>query len=154
MYILLKSSFEKYKYNYYRKKYNIHPDFEFLGHGTVITGDGDVILGKKSHLNSHCYIACGKGSKVIIGENCHVGHYVTIYAGNIDTENYHPENIRVKPGDVIIEDGCFIGSFTIIPKGVKIGRNSIIGAGSVVTRDIPPNSLAAGVPATIIKKLT
>lgn len=153
IYILLKSSYEKSKYNYYRKKYKIHPKFEFLGHGTIITGDGEIILDEGSHFNSHCYIACNRGSRIVVGKNCHIGHYVTIYAGNIDTNKYDSEDIKVIKGDVIIEDGCYIGTHTIIPRSVRIGRNSIISAGAVVTKDIPPYSLAAGVPARVIKKI-
>jgi acetyltransferase-like isoleucine patch superfamily enzyme len=50
-----------------------------------------------------------------------------------------------------IEDNCFIGTNAIILPGVTIGKNSIVGAGSVVTKSIPPNSVVVGVPARIIK---
>jgi acetyltransferase-like isoleucine patch superfamily enzyme len=52
--------------------------------------------------------------------------------------------------DIIIGSGCFIGANAIILKGVTIGDNTIIGAGSVVTKDIPSNVFAAGVPAIVV----
>nr|WP_143033346.1 DapH/DapD/GlmU-related protein [Prevotellamassilia timonensis] len=55
------------------------------------------------------------------------------------------------PGKVIIEDDCWIGFNVIILPGVTIGKGSIIGAGAVVTKSIPPYSVAGGVPAKVIK---
>ena len=54
---------------------------------------------------------------------------------------------------VVLEENCWIGDGSIICKGVTIGRNSVIGAGSVVSRSIPANVIAAGNPATVIKPL-
>ena len=53
----------------------------------------------------------------------------------------------------MIEDGCWIGGGVIILPGVTIGKNSVIGAGSVVTKDIPANSLAVGNPCRVIRKI-
>ena len=55
-------------------------------------------------------------------------------------------------GDIIIEDDVWIGAGSIITAGVTIGKGTVIGAGSVVTKDIPQNVIAAGVPAKIINK--
>lgn len=56
-------------------------------------------------------------------------------------------------GEIVIGDNVFVGNNVIIMPGVEIGENSIIGAGSVVTRSIPPNSIAAGVPARVIRDI-
>lgn len=56
-------------------------------------------------------------------------------------------------GEIIIQDNCFIGANTIILPNVEIGENVIIGAGSVITKSIPSNVVAAGVPAKVIKNL-
>lgn len=56
-----------------------------------------------------------------------------------------------KSGEIVIEDGAWIGVSSTIIFPVRIGRNAIIGAGSVVTRDIPENAVAVGVPARVIK---
>jgi acetyltransferase-like isoleucine patch superfamily enzyme len=54
---------------------------------------------------------------------------------------------------VVIEDGVFIGARSIIIKGVTIGRGSVVGAGSVVSCDVPPQVIVAGNPAKILKEL-
>ena len=54
---------------------------------------------------------------------------------------------------VVIEDNVFIGMNSLILKGVTVGENSIVGAGSIVTDDIPPNCIALGIPAKMIKKI-
>lgn len=55
---------------------------------------------------------------------------------------------------VVIEEDCWLGTGAIILPGVRIGRGSIVGAGAVVTRDIPPLSLAVGVPARVVRQIT
>ena len=85
---------------------------------------------------------------VKIGNNVMVGTNSTI--GDRDD---HTEIYATNPKPVIIKDGVWIGMNCIILKGVTIGENSIIGAGSVVTHDIPANVIAAGVPARKIKDL-
>ena len=65
--------------------------------------------------------------------------------------NTYPEVDYIRP--IVIFDNCFIGMNAIILPGVTIGPNSIIGAGSVVTKSVPPDSVAVGVPARVIKSL-
>jgi len=55
---------------------------------------------------------------------------------------------------VTIEEDCWLGTGAIVLPGVSIGRGSIIGAGAVVTKDIPPLSLAVGVPARVVRQIT
>lgn len=95
---------------------------------------------------------------VVIGNECLIGANVII----ADTD-FHPikaerrrhnsnwKNIASRP--VVIEDNVFIGTGAIILKGVTIGKNSVIGAGSVVTNNVPPNSVVAGNPAKILRSL-
>ena len=59
----------------------------------------------------------------------------------------------VRKNETIIEDEVKIGSDTMLVAPVRVGRGSVTGAGSVVTRDVPPDSLAVGVPAVVKKKL-
>jgi hypothetical protein len=66
-------------------------------------------------------------------------------------EKYH--EVLCSSGKVVIEDNVFVGTNTTVLKGVRIGKNSIIGAGSVVNRDIPPESVAAGNPCKVIMSL-
>lgn len=94
--------------------------------------------------------------RIIIGENVWVGGNCTI----TDTD-FHPLPLAdrlARPLDgatapVTIEDGVFIGMETLVLKGVTIGAESVIGAGSVVTHDIPPGVIAAGNPARVIRPL-
>lgn len=92
--------------------------------------------------------------RITVGRNCLVAANVTIL--DSDGHGLLPgERALVNPVSkpVIIEDNVWIGINSIILKGVRIGKNSVIGAGSVVARDIPPNCVVAGNPARAIKSL-
>lgn len=93
-------------------------------------------------------------SGVTISANCFVkiGKNVMVGAGTTIADNDdHADRLGTKDSPVIIADNVFIGMRCIIMKGVTIGDNAIIGAGSIVTRDIPANCIAAGVPCKVIK---
>ncbi len=102
-------------------------------------------------------------SNVIIGVYSHIyiGKYVNIGAGTkIFDNDFHSldfeermKDINIKSRPVRIEYGCFIGGDTIILKGVTIGEKSVIGAGSVVTKNVPPGEVWCGNPARFVKKL-
>lgn len=86
-----------------------------------------------------------------IGDGCDLGTYVILM-----DNDYHGVEDRDRPAPsepVILEDNVWLGARVIVLKGVTIGRDSVIGAGSVVTRDIPPRCLAAGAPARVIRSL-
>ena len=102
-----------------------------------------------------------------IGNNCGfsgtvIGAFKSIKIGNnvkcgantlITDADWHLDDFRSgEPAEVIIEDNVWLGEGVKILKGVKIGRNSIIGAGSIVTKSIPENVIAAGNPCIVIKK--
>ena len=68
--------------------------------------------------------------------------------------DWHPGDPRSgDPRPIVIEDNVWLGAGSTVMKGVTIGRNSVIGAGSVVTKDIPADVIAAGNPCRIIRKL-
>lgn len=101
---------------------------------------------------------------IIAMDNVLIGNHVLIGGGTkIYTSDFHPLNYikRREPQNweyakcmpVILEDDCFIGAGTIILKGVTIGARSVIGAGSVVTKNIPSDCIAAGNPCKVIRKL-
>lgn len=92
--------------------------------------------------------------KIEIGKNVLVGANVTICDTDLhpiakENRRFSKENIKVIP--INIEDNVWIGMNSVILKGTVIGENSIIGAGSIVSGIIPPNCIAAGNPAKIIK---
>jgi acetyltransferase-like isoleucine patch superfamily enzyme len=95
-------------------------------------------------------------SRILIGNKVMFGPNVTIVGGNHNTSQpgrfmYDVHEKREKDDqDVIIEDDVWLGAGTIILKGVRIGRGSIIAAGALVNRDVMPYSIVGGVPAKII----
>ena len=86
-----------------------------------------------------------------IGKNCVLTDGVRVWTHGYDwvvLKELYGEML-CSSGKVVIEDNVFVGNGTIILKGVRIGKNTIIGAGSVVTKDIPPNSVAVGNPCKV-----
>lgn len=97
------------------------------------------------------YIECSGG--VTIGNNVSIAHGVTIMS---EEHNYKEKDIPIKEqgksyASVTIEDNVWIGAKAIILSGVTVGTGSIVGAGAVVTKDIPCNVIVGGVPAKVIK---
>lgn len=93
-------------------------------------------------------------AKVKIGDNCQMAPNVAIYTAG---HPVHPDtrNTAYEYGiEVVIGDNVWIGGNTVICPGVHIGDNVVIGAGSVVTKDIPAWTIAAGNPCKVIRKIT
>jgi maltose O-acetyltransferase len=88
-----------------------------------------------------------------IGSNVAIGPHVTIYTTNhcYDRSEFVPYDERLKLGPVRIEDHVWIGGNVVIVPGVTIGAGAVIGAGSVVTRDVPQCAVVAGNPAKVLK---
>lgn len=86
------------------------------------------------------------GGTVILDSDCHSLCYLDRRDHSVDQLNKHDKGI-------VIEDDVLVGAFCIILKGVHIGARSIIGAGSVVTKDIPSDCIAAGNPCKVIKSI-
>lgn len=102
-------------------------------------------------------VAIYSNEKVEIGRYVKIGGNVSIYDTDFHSVNW--ENRRLYPDpdvqteEVVIGDDVFVGAHSIILKGVKIGKRSVVAAGSVVTKSIPQDELWGGVPARFIKKL-
>ena len=113
---------------------------------------GQVRLGDRSWLGPFCLVY-GNGG-VQLGDNVLVAAHTTINSVSHSSERCDiPINDQPVLSDpVLIEDDVWIGLNAVILQGITIGRGSIIGAGAVVTRSIPPWSIAVGVPAKVIGK--
>lgn len=111
-----------------------------------------VVIGENVYISPKAYIDSHSGSRISIGNNVYITRNVVIL-NHTDTHKGGPLNLWTKYGgerickDVIIEDNVFIGVNSVIMPGVMIGRNSVVGALSFVTKDIPEGAVFAGVPA-------
>jgi acetyltransferase-like isoleucine patch superfamily enzyme len=140
-----------------------------------ISGDGEVLLGEgvsfcgtvvpvelvtyasgRIEIGNHTFINYGSSIasrvSVKIGSYCHLGHYTFVMDNDQHDVIRHWELPKSEP--VIIEDYVWIGSKTVILPGVRIGSHAVIGAGSIVTKDVPPRCVAAGNPARVLRHLT
>lgn len=112
----------------------------------------NIEVGKNFYANYNCTIL--DVAKVIIGDNCMLAPNVAIYTAG---HPVHPltRNTLYEYGiEITIGDNVWIGGNTVICPGVHIGSNTVIGAGSVVTKDIPDYSIAAGNPCRVIRSIT
>ncbi|WP_292426066.1 acyltransferase [Methanoregula sp.] len=130
------------------------------GYFTSLTGlwipcPNTVFIGQNVSINRYVIIDSCDAGRIRIGNNCLIGPYVLIRSADHNFNN--PDVLFNKQGhiggDIIIEDNCWIGGHVTITRNVTIGTGSVVGANSVVTKDIPPHSLAAGNPAKIIRFL-
>jgi maltose O-acetyltransferase len=118
---------------------------EFVSHKGACISIGDhTFINYGSSISAH--------KLVKIGRHCLLGHYTLI----LDNNEHGLEQREALPpsAPVTIEDHVWIGSHVIILPGVSIGHHAAVGAGSVVSRDIPANCLAAGNPARVVRQLT
>lgn len=106
-------------------------------------------IGTHTHIQDRTHINCYHS--VTIGEHCAISWDVEILDTDIHTLLDEVGQPLERTAPVLIEDRVWIGARAIILKGVTIGHDSIVGAGSVVTRSVPPNSICAGNPAKVIR---
>ena len=160
--------------NHYRHKYKIEigrntwiqGKIEVAGSGQLSFGDNCVIsqwscyklyggwikIGNNCSVNSFCHIS-GNGG-VTIGDNVRIATGCVIVSANhnfekIDMPIYLQGETKM---EIHIEDDCWLGAGVKVLSGVTIGKGSVIGAGAVVTKDIPPYSVVVGVPGKVIKR--
>jgi acetyltransferase-like isoleucine patch superfamily enzyme len=113
----------------------------------VVWPGAELVIGAGTYLNYG--LSLSAEGRLTIGENCLIGSYV-----NILDSDYHDILDHTLPGKVApveIGNNVWIGSRVIVLKGVHIGDGAVIGAGSVVTKDVPARSVAHGVPAQVVR---
>ena len=121
-----------------------------IASGTLADLGKGIIVGDNVGIGEFAYI--GGAGGVVIGADCIVGQYFSVHPENhvfSDLERPIREQ-GVKRRGIEIGEGCWIGAKVTLIDGVVIGRNSVIGAGSVVTKNFPDNSVIGGVPAKLL----
>ncbi len=148
----------------------------------LVLGPVQITIGDHTHIFGSITIAGRangpKPPELFIGRNCGIGWQTTIAVGrtirlgdNVRISGRaflagypgHPIDARARAagrpdtedqiGDIVLEDDVWLGTNATVSAGVTIGKGTIVAAGSVVTKDLPPGVLAAGVPAKVIRKL-
>lgn len=104
--------------------------------------EGDVVIGNQCTIKSGVYLWDG----IRIADNVFVGPNATFTNDKYPRSKIYPEKFL----GITLEEGCSIGANATILGGVTIGRHALVGAGAVVTRDVPPNAIVAGNPARLI----
>lgn len=156
----------------YRTKFYGYPSFIKSRESHVSLGGGCTFRSSyKSNLigiDRPCIISAHGKAELRIGNNCgfsgtvigcflhiNIGSNVKFGANTLITDSdWHEDDERSgNHTEVIIGNNVWVGTRAIVLKGVTIGDNSVIGAGSVVTRDIPANSIAAGNPCRVIRRI-
>ena len=135
-------------YKYHHTNVRIEPgaiirDGVELDDGAIILMNATVNVGANIGRNTMIDMGAVIGSRAMIGSNCHIGANAVI-AGVL-------EPLSAKP--VIIEDQVFVGANSVVLEGITIGKGSIIGAMTLVNKDVPPFSVVLGIPGKVIRKV-
>ena len=121
--------------------------------GTFVEIQKNATIGKNCKISSHTFICEG----VHIEDNVFVGHNVTFINDKVPRATAADGSLQTeadwKVVETFIKKGASIGSSATIMCGLTVGENAVVGAGAVVTKDVPPKTIVAGVPAKVIKQL-
>ena len=112
---------------------------------------GDVIIGDHTRIGLHNTII----GPVIIGSHVNLAQGITITAlnHNFDDSEKRIDQQGISTKEVVLEDDIWVGANAVILPGVTIGKHAVVAAGAIVTKDVPPHSLVAGVPAKVIRQI-
>jgi acetyltransferase-like isoleucine patch superfamily enzyme len=162
----------------------IHPTARIINiagkQSLIAIGDGSHILGEilvfahggKIEIGCGCYVGEGvriwSAGSITIGDRVLISHHVNIFDSDTHPLSAskrraqfqaisrigHPKEIDLREAPVVIGNDAWLGAMAIVLKGVTIGEGAIVGAGSVVTRDVPPWTIVAGNPAKAIRELS
>ncbi len=127
-------------------------DGVFIGRNTILScKDGDIIIAKGANISFNCEIF--SANTVRVGENVQVAAYAYLNGGDHGfdrTDIAVLQQKRIGRG-LVVGDNVWVGAHVIVLDGVTVGRDAIIAAGAVVNKDLPPFSIAGGLPAQVIR---
>jgi maltose O-acetyltransferase len=132
-----------------------------LGAGTLILGPlylgGNEGATSRLHIGARCMLNTplfiDLNDHVRMGDGVNIGHHTTLITSSHVIGDSQRRAGLLTTAPITIEDGAWLGARVTVLPGVTIGKGAVIGAGALVTKDIPPNVLAGGVPARVIKPL-
>ena len=112
----------------------------------------NIFIGDEVTINENVIIQASGNAKVVMGNGVSVSYGAIILTASRKFENgvYIRDHDNV---DIVVKDCAWIGAAAVLLPGVIIGENAVVAAGSIVTKDVPDNTVVAGVPAKPIKKL-
>jgi acetyltransferase-like isoleucine patch superfamily enzyme len=116
------------------------------GHG------GHISIGPLTHIQPRCQLSAYK-APISIGRGVEIAPYCAFYPyshGMVEGQSIRTQPLQSK-GGITIEDDAWLSVGVIVLDGVRIGKGAVVGAGAVVTKDLPANSISAGLPARVIK---
>lgn len=115
----------------------------------VVYEGAELTIGEGSHINYG--VSIGATKSITVGARARIGPYTRI----VDSD-FHDVYNRAQPAEpkpVVIGEDAWLGMHVIVLPGVRIGKAAVIGSGSVVTKDVPPFTVAGGVPAKVLREL-
>ncbi len=126
-----------------------------ISRGTTIetSRGGSVAIGEGTALQPHCFLSAAEGS-IRLGADVGVAPHCAFYPHNhgiVEGQSISSQPLVVK-GDIVVEDGAWLGHGVIVLSGVRIGKGAVIGAGSTVACNVPDGAVAWGVPAKVFMK--
>lgn len=132
---------------------NLHDHVCLYGNTLLQTGaNGRITIGKHSHIQTDCHIASYLG-EILIGEKVEIAPACSFYNYDHGTKAGVPimDQPLTSSGNITVGDGAWLGHGVTVLGNVDIGDGAVIAAGAVVTKSIPANAIAAGVPAKVLR---
>lgn len=131
-------------------------DSVYVGRNTIVyCKDGDILLGSKANISSNCQLF--SSNRLVVGAGTVVGAFTYFLSGGeYDPASGVPfadQDVQPSKGPLLIGANSWIGAHVTVTDASTIGEHCVIGAGAVVTRPVPPHSVAVGVPARVIRTL-
>ena len=126
----------------------------YVGHGTILEGyhDTRLVIGADTWIGALCHLHAAGGLTIGTGVGIGPGVRIITSAHRVGGPGEVILEAPITFAPVTVGDGCDLGVSSVILPGVTVGEHTQVGAGAVVTRDLPANSVAAGVPARVLRQ--